>query len=57
MVGNETRIREVTQEEASATENLHPKRVTEWTTGMRGALSSSPNMTIKPVENRLDRSV
>ena len=24
---------------------------------MRGALSSSPNMTIKTVENRLDRSV
>jgi hypothetical protein len=57
MVGNETRIREVAQEEASAAENLHPKRVTEWTTSVRAALPSSPNMTIKPVENRLDRSV
>ncbi len=44
MVGNETRIREVTQEEASAAENVHPKRVTEWTASVRGALSSSPNM-------------
>jgi hypothetical protein len=31
--------------------------VTEWTTSVRGALSSSPNMTIKPIENRIDRSV
>jgi hypothetical protein len=57
MVGNEARIREVAQEEASAAENVHPKRVTEWTTSVRGARSSSPNMTIKTVENHLDRSV
>jgi hypothetical protein len=31
--------------------------VAEWTTSLRAALSSTPNMTIKAVENRLDRSV
>jgi hypothetical protein len=56
-VGSETRVREVPQEQASAAENLHPKHVTEWTTSLRAALSSTPNMTIKAVENRLDRSV
>jgi hypothetical protein len=56
-VGSETRVREVPQEQASAAEDLHPKRVTEWTTSVRGARSSSPNMTIKTVENHLDRSV
>jgi hypothetical protein len=57
MVGHEARIREVTQEEASAAENLHPKRVAEWTTSVRGARSSSPNMTIKASENPIDRSI
>jgi hypothetical protein len=57
LVGNEARISEVAQEEASAAENLQPKRVTEWTTSVCGARSSSPNMTIKASENRIDRSV
>jgi hypothetical protein len=55
--GNEIRIREVTQEEASAAENVLPKRVTEWTTRVRGTLASSPDVTSKAVENWLDRSV
>jgi len=57
MRGHETGIWEVMQEEASAAENLHSKCVTEWTTGGRGARSSSPKMAIKAVENGLDRSV
>ena len=44
MTGNEIRISQVTQEKARAGENLLPKRVTEWTTRVRGALSSSPDM-------------
>jgi hypothetical protein len=56
-LGSETRVREVPQEQASAAEDLHSKRVAEWTTSLRAALSSTPNMTIKAVENRLDRSV
>ena len=57
MMGNEIRISQVTQEKASAGENLLSKRVTEGTTRVRGALSPSPDVTIKTVENRLDRSV
>jgi hypothetical protein len=56
-VGSETRVREVPQEQASAAEDLHPKPVTEWTTSVRAALSSTPNVPIKAVENRLDRFV
>jgi hypothetical protein len=57
MTGSDIRIREVTQEKARTAENLLPKRVTEWTTRVRGTLASSPDVTSKAVENWLDRSV
>jgi len=57
MTGNEIGIREVIQEEPSAAENRHPKRVSEWTARVPGALSASSNVTIEAVEDRLDRPV
>jgi hypothetical protein len=57
MVGNEIGLREVIQEQPSAAENRHPKRVPEWTASVPAALSVSSNMTIKAVEDRLDRPV
>jgi hypothetical protein len=57
MVGNEIGICEVIQEQPSAAENLHPKCVAEWTTGVPGTLSSSLKMPSKAVENWLDRRV
>jgi hypothetical protein len=57
MARNEIAAREVIQEQAGAQENLHPERVSEWTTTVPGALSASLKMTIKTVENRLDRPV
>jgi hypothetical protein len=52
-----TAIREVIQEHTGARENLHPERVPEWATTVPSALSSSLKMTIKTVEDRLDRPV
>jgi hypothetical protein len=47
-------VREMTQEQAGARENLLSERVPEWTTTGGTARSSLPKMTIQTVENRLD---